>query len=94
MVQTEAARFAEWTRRKRIAAAALSRDLDRHEAAWREEGQQELVGGKPVSERIWRKLELCARWQERTEFQWRRLLNFESNAGELYRQFLRERGAA
>jgi len=94
LVQTEAARFAEWARRKRIAAAALLRDLDRHEATWREVGQQELVAGKPISERVWKKLELCARWQERAEFQWRRLLNFESNAGELYREFSRERETA
>ena len=93
-IRWEAGRFAEWIRTERIATAALLRDLGRHEAAWREEGRAELAACKPVSERIWEKLELCVRWQERVEAQWQRLFNFEANAKELYREFSSERETA
>jgi hypothetical protein len=94
LVRREAEQFAEWTRRKRIETAALLRDLDRYESDWRGIGQTELASEAPVSEIVWNRLHMCFQWSERTEQVWRRLFNFESNAGELYREFSREREAA
>lgn len=94
LIRREAERFAAWARTKRIGTASLLRDLDRYESDWRGIGQAELASGGPVSEIVWDRLHLCFLWSERIEQVWRRLLNFESNAGELYREFSRERETA
>ena len=94
IIRREAERFAAWARTKRIGTACLLRDLDRYESDWCGIGQTELAGGSPVSEIVWDRLHLCFLWSERAEQVWRQLFNFESNAGELYREFSREREAA
>ena len=90
IIRREAERFEAWTRTKRIGTASLLRDLDRYESDWRGIGQAELASGKPVSEIVWDRLHLCFQWSERAEQEWRRLLNFESNARELYKEFSQE----
>ena len=94
VIRREAEQFADWVRRKRIATAALLRDLDRHEADWREIGRAQLVSGKPVDERAWGMLQLAVAWQERAESAWRKLFEFEQNAADLYAQFVSQRSAA
>ncbi len=94
LIRREAERLTEWARQRRIETAALLRTLDRADADWREVGRQELDSGKPVSESVWARLELCWRWQERAEAQWRRLLDFERNAAGLYREYASGREAA
>ncbi|MBI3934961.1 MAG: hypothetical protein HY316_09740 [Acidobacteria bacterium] len=94
LIHTEAERFLAWERRRRIAAAALLRTLDRADADWREVGRTELASGEPVSERVWARLELCWRWQERAEARYRRLCEFESNARELYMEYMGREKAA
>ena len=92
IVRAEAERFVDWTRRRRIETAALLRALDGYERRWREVGRAELAAGGPVSERVWKKLQLAAAWQERAEIRWRRL-DFEKHAPELYAEFV-SRGKA
>ena len=94
IVRAEAEQFAEWVRRKRIETAALLRDLDRHEATWREVGREQLAAREPVSEEVFAKLQMLAAWQGHTEGSYLRLCDFEHHAGELYREFVREREAA
>lgn len=87
LIRGEAERFAEWARARRIAAAELLRTLDKADADWREEGRQELETDGVVSERTWGRLHLAWLWAERIEETWRRLCDFERNAGELYQEY-------
>lgn len=94
VIRRAAEDFENWARQKRIATAALLRDLDRYELLWREFGQQQLVAGEPVGEEVFEKLQTLNAWQWRIEERWQRLLDFEANAGELYHEYLRAREAA
>ena len=87
LIRGEAERFTAWARCKRIGTAALQRRLGRAELDWREIGQEQLAAGEPVSELVWARLELCWRWQEKVEVQWRKLCDFGNHAGKLYREF-------
>ena len=94
LIRREAEEFSEWARRKRIATAALLRDLDSYERQWREAGLEQLTAGQQVSEGVLAKLRILAMWQGKAETQWRRLCEFESTAPELYEEFVSRRAAA
>ena len=76
LVHTEAEDFLAWARRKRIEGAGLLRRLDKADSDWRDVGKKQVAVGEPVSEPVWARLELCWRWQEQAETQWRRLCDF------------------
>lgn len=88
LIRREAERFTDWATRRRIETAALLRRLDRADIDWRELGRQELETNSEVSERTWERLHLAWLWAKRAEQTWRRLCEFEANAGELYKDFL------
>jgi hypothetical protein len=89
----EAAEFVDWSRVKRIGLASLLRDLDKYEYRWREIGRQ-FAAGLPVSEDVFAKLQSLAAWQEKTEIQWKRFVDFEKHAGALYAEFASQGKAA
>ncbi|MBI2817833.1 MAG: hypothetical protein HYX72_12935 [Acidobacteria bacterium] len=94
IVRREAEQFTEWARQRRIASAALIRDLDRYEAEWRRIGQQQLAAGQSVGEEVFTKLQVLAQWQERADARYQQLCEFEQNAAELYREFAARENAA
>jgi hypothetical protein len=94
LIHGEAERFVAWVRRTRIETATLLRTLDRADAESRDVGREQLAVGVPLSERVWERLKLCWRWQERAEARYRRLCEFESNAAELYAEYVGKGKAA
>jgi hypothetical protein len=94
VIRHETAEFTEWVRGKRIGTAALLCDLFGYELEWREVGCTELAETGAISENTWKMILRVTAWMERAGSRYEQLSEIESNAPELYAEFVGGKVAA